>query len=120
MHNVQAGVYAEEETRRLVGAFDSVFYSLADKRLHFLPRESDPQKIPGAYEFPREFRKLRTAVVQFLVDAGRPSQLRASPFLRGFYFSGVRPVTVQDTPLPTATAAPSSASAKAAGHATGM
>ena len=53
MHNVQAGVYAEEETRRLVGAFDSLFYSLADKRLHFLPRESDPQKIPGAYEFPR-------------------------------------------------------------------
>ena len=70
MHNVQAGVYAEEETRRLVGAFDSLFYSLADKRLHFLPRESDPQKIPGAYEFPREFRKLRNAVVQFLVDVG--------------------------------------------------
>ena len=108
MHNVQAGVYAEEETRRLVGAFDSLFYSLADKRLHFLPRESDPQKIPGAYEFPREFRKLRNAVVQFLVDVGRPSQLRTSPFLRGFYFTGVRPVTVQDTPLPTATAAASS------------
>ena len=44
MRNVQAGVYAEEETRRLVGAFDSLFYSLADKRLHFLPRESDPQR----------------------------------------------------------------------------
>ena len=102
MRNVQAGVYAEEETRRLVGAFDSLFYSLADKRLLFLPRESDPQKIPGAYEFPREFRKLRNAVVQFLVDVARPSQLRTSPFLRGFYFTGVRPVTVQDTPLPTA------------------
>jgi type VI secretion system protein ImpL len=120
IRNVQAGVYAEEETRRLVGSFDSLFYSLADKRLNFLPRESDPQKVPGAYEFPREFRKLRNAVVQFLVDVGRPSQLRASPFLRGFYFTGVRPVTVQDSPLPTATAAPSSASAKAAGHATGM
>ena len=119
MHNVQAGVYAEEETRRLVAAFDSLFYSLADKRLHFLPRESDPQKVPGAYEFPREFRKLRNAVVQFLVDVGRPSQLRTSPFLRGFYFTGVRPVTVQDTPLPTAP--PSSRQkAQASGHATGM
>ncbi len=118
IHNVQAGVYAEEETRRLVAAFDALFYSLADKRLHFLPRESDPQKVPGAYEFPREFRKLRNAIVQLLVDIGRPSQLRTSPFLRGFYFSGVRPVTVQDTPLPTATPSPSAA--KASGHATGM
>ncbi len=119
MHNVQAGVYGEEETRRLVAAFDSLFYSLADKRLHFLPRESDPQKLPGAYEFPREFRKLRNAVVQLLVDIGRPSQLRTSPFLRGFYFSGVRPVVVQDTPLPAATPMPAR-SAQASGHATGM
>ena len=120
MRNVQTGVYAEEETRRPVGAFDALFFSLADKRLQFLPRESDPQKIPGVYEFPREFRKIRNALVQFLVDVARPSQLRTSPFLRGFYFTGVRPVTVQDTPLPTATAAPSSTQAKAAGHATGM
>ena len=118
LHNVQAGVYAEEETRRLVSAFDALFYSLADKRLMLLPRESDPSKTPGAYEFPREFRKLRNSIVQLLVDIGRPSQLRTSPFLRGFYFTGVRPVTVQDTPLPNA--APSASTAKAAGHATGM
>ena len=119
MSNVQAGVYAEEQTRRLTTSFDSLFYSLADKRLHFLPREGDPQKVPGAYEFPREFRKLRNAVVQFLVDVARPSQLRTSPFLRGFYFSGVRPVAVQDTPLPSASA-PSAKAAQASGHATGM
>ena len=111
-------MYAEEETRRLVSAFDALFYSLADKRLMLLPRESDPSKTPGAYEFPREFRKLRNSIVQLLVDIGRPSQLRTSPFLRGFYFTGVRPVTVQDTPLPNA--APSASTAKAAGHATGM
>jgi len=92
-----AGIYAEEETRRLSTAFDGVFYALADRRNDFLPRENDPQKAPGAYEFPREFRKLRTTAVQFLVDLCRPSQLRASPFLRGFYFSGVRPVIVHDT-----------------------
>jgi type VI secretion system protein ImpL len=118
MSNLQAGVYAEEQTRRLTSAYDSLFFSLSDKRLHFLPRETDATKTPGAYEFPREFRKLRNAVVQFLVDVCRPSQLRTSPFLRGFYFSGVRPVTVQDTPLPTA--APTAQKAQASGHATGM
>ncbi len=91
------GVYAEEETRRLSRAFDEVFYSLADHRIAFLPRENDAQKVPGAYEFPREFRKLRATLVQFLVDLCRPSQLRASPFLRGFYFSGVRAVVVQES-----------------------
>lgn len=96
------GVYAEQEAQRLTQAFDAIFHSLADKRIEFLPRESDAGKIPGAYEFPREFRKLRTPIVQFLVDLCRPSQLRVSPFLRGFYFCGVRPVTVQDTPLAAA------------------
>ena len=91
------GVYAEEETKRLTAAFDSIFYSLADHRATFLPRESDLQKLAGAYEFPREFRKLRPGLVQFLVDVCRPSQLRASPFLRGFYFSGVRPVIIQES-----------------------
>jgi type VI secretion system protein ImpL len=94
-----SGVYAEEESKRLSTAFDQIFYSLADHRVAFLPRENDSQKIPGAYEFPREFRKLRNGLVQFLIDLCRPSQLRASPFLRGFYFSGVRPVIVQDAPV---------------------
>jgi type VI secretion system protein ImpL len=95
----RSGVYAEEESRRLSAAFDGIFYSLADQRVALLPRENDPQKIAAAYEFPREFRKLRNGVVQFLVDLCRPSQLQVSPFLRGFYFSGVRPVLVQDTPV---------------------
>ncbi|MBN1566679.1 MAG: hypothetical protein JXA73_02455 [Acidobacteria bacterium] len=93
------GIYAEEETRRLSAAFDGIFYSLADHRIAFLPRENDAAKVSGAYEFPREFRKLRNTLVQFLVDLCRPSQLRISPFLRGFYFSGVRPIIVQDVPV---------------------
>jgi type VI secretion system protein ImpL len=93
------GIYAEEETKRLSAAFDGISYSLADHRIAFLPRENDAQKVPSAYEFPREFRKLRNSLIQFLVDLCRPSQLRISPFLRGFYFSGVRPVIVQDVPV---------------------
>ncbi|MCZ2075148.1 MAG: hypothetical protein LC130_09140 [Bryobacterales bacterium] len=101
------GVYAEEETRRLTAAFERLFHSLCDKRIHFLARENDPAKLSGTYEFPREFRKIRTLAVQFLVDLCRPSQLRASPFLRGFYFSGVRPVLVSESaPVPAAPSQP--------------
>jgi type VI secretion system protein ImpL len=101
------GVYAEEESRRLTAAFDGLFHSLCDKRLPFLARENDWSKLPAIYEFPREFRKLRQAAVRLLVDLGRPSQLRVNPFLRGFYFSGVRPVVVtESTPSARLSAAP--------------
>ena len=90
------GVYAERETARLTEAFNGLFYSLCDRRLDFLAREHDPAALPGVYEFPREMRKLRPGVVQFLVDLCRPSQLRSGPFLRGFYFSGVRPIVTQE------------------------
>jgi len=87
-------VYAEQETARITAAFDELGYSMADKRLTYLPREFDMAKRPSLYEFPREFRKLRQMLVQMLVDLCRPSQLRTGPFLRGFYFSGVRPVVI--------------------------
>ncbi len=87
-------VYAEQETARVSAAFDELGYSLSDKRLTYLPREFDMAKRPSVYEFPREFRKLRQMLVQLLVDLCRPSQLRTGPFLRGFYFSGVRPVVI--------------------------
>ena len=96
MRDVHSGIYAEEETRRITEAFNQLFFSLCDNRVVYMPREDDPAVIPGAYEFPREFRKLRGPMVQFLVDICRPSQLRVSPFLRGFYFSGARPVVVSD------------------------
>lgn len=90
------GVYAERETRRLSEVFQELFLSLADKRLQFLPREHRPDNLPGVYEFPREFRKLRSLIVQFLVEVCKPSELQISPLLRGFYFTGVRAVVVQE------------------------
>jgi type VI secretion system protein ImpL len=90
-----SGVYADEETKRLEKAFDELFYSLAEKRVDLLSIGS-PEKLPGIYEFPRELRKLRKVVVQFLVDLARPSQLNVNPFLRGFYFSGVRATVIED------------------------
>ena len=87
-----AGVYSELEAKRLTKACSSLYYSLADHRPGLLSRENNPDKLPGIYEFPREFNKLTKQIVQFLVDLGRPSQLRVSPFLRGFYFTGLRVV----------------------------
>ena len=97
-----SGVYAEEETARLTGLFEQLYRSLCNFRPPILARENEPQRLPGTYEFPREFKKLRPALIQFLVDLCRPSQLTVGPFLRGFYFSGVRPVIVNEVASPVA------------------
>ncbi len=89
--------YAEEQSARLTQSFNRLFYSLCDHRPEFLARENDNLSAASIYEFPREFRKLRSALVPMLVELCRPSQLSIGPFLRGFYFSGVRPVIVQET-----------------------
>ncbi|MBV8551411.1 MAG: hypothetical protein JOY54_08930 [Acidobacteriaceae bacterium] len=90
-------IYTEEQSDRLTQAFHTLYASLAAKRPDYLIREHDESKLPGTYEFPREFRKLRNGLVPFLVELCRPSQLRSTPFLRGFYFTGVRPVTITET-----------------------
>ncbi len=86
------GVYAEQETKRLSGAFNSMFYSLAECRPGLLYRERSSERLPGIYEFPRELQKRIAIATQFLVDLCRPSHLRTSAFLRGFYFTGIRQV----------------------------
>jgi type VI secretion system protein ImpL len=86
------GVYAEQETKRLTAAFNSIFYSLAECRPGLLYRERNAEKLAGIYEFPRELQKRIPIATQFLVDLCRPSHLRSGPFLRGFYFTGIRQV----------------------------
>jgi type VI secretion system protein ImpL len=92
----QQGSYGEQQTQRITRAFQDLYYSLCDKRPAYLAREHDAAKLPNVYEFPREFSKLRGLLVAFLVDLCRPSQIGTSPFLRGFYFTGIRPVTIPD------------------------
>ncbi len=114
---VPEGVYAEQATQGLTAAFNNLFFALAERRMDFLAREHAPEKLPGAYEFPREFRKLRPGLVQCLVDLAKPSQLRAAPFLRGFYFSGVRPVVVEEVaPAAMEVRQPSPESGSATGY----
>ena len=120
MRDVRAGgVYGEEQTARLTADFERLFRSLADARPEFLGRETDATKQPGAYEFPREFRKIRPAMVQFLVDLCQPSQLTVGPFLRGFYFTGVRPVVINEA-APVAAAPQAQGGYGSAASATGL
>ncbi len=91
-----AGTWAEREKDRLAGSFEEMFQSLAERRLEVLDRAGSTEGNGAAYEFPREFRKLAPTAIDFLVELCRPSQLRVSPFLRGFYFTGVRPVVVEE------------------------
>jgi type VI secretion system protein ImpL len=99
------GIYAEEETIRVGAAFEKLFRQLCNARPTFLSRETDPMQLAGMYEFPREFRKVHQGLVRFLVELCRPSQLTVAPFLRGFYFSGVRPIMVNEL-APATPAAP--------------
>jgi type VI secretion system protein ImpL len=120
MRDVRAGgVYGEEQTARLTADFERLFHSLADARPEFLGRETDAAKQPGTYEFPREFRKIRPAMVQFLVDLCQPSQLTVGPFLRGFYFTGVRPIVINEA-APVAAAPQSQSGYGSAASATGL
>ena len=85
------GAYDEEQAARLNAALDELYFSLSRRRPDFLAREGDADRLPGIYEFPREFRNLRTAAANFMLDLCRPSQLSAAPFLRGFYFPASAP-----------------------------
>jgi type VI secretion system protein ImpL len=103
-----AGSYVDRASDRLNEAFQRIFHSLAGRRLEILAREHETEIAGKAYEFPRELRKVAAPAVSFLVELCRPSQLQVSPFLRGFYFTGVRAVVHDE-------AAPVSAAHSAAG-----
>jgi len=83
-------VWAEAESKRLGRLFQSIFLRLSRRRLVALAAETDARRKPAIYQFPREFKKLRTPVIQFLVDVFKPHPLEAGPSLRGFFFVGVR------------------------------
>jgi len=94
------GLYGEREFQRISAAFEVLSQSLAEKRAPLLARERDSAQRGDLYEFPREFRKIIPVASQFLLELCRPSQLQVNPVLRGFYFTGVRPVVVRDGAVP--------------------
>ena len=103
--DLESTAYGERQTRKLGRAFQRLYQALGRARLRLLPREADPEARLSAYEFPRELNKLKEPIVQLLVELGRPGQFGEGPRLRGFYFSGVRAVSVS-TPGQAAEARP--------------
>ena len=85
-------VYNEAENKRLSEAFNQLYCTLAEHRLTFLGRETDAKAKPSVYEFPRELKRLRGSLIDWLVEIFRPNPLQPGPVLRGFYFTGVRQV----------------------------
>ena len=85
-------VFAEAQAKRLTRGFRLLYHSLAERRLTHLALEGTAVRRPAIYEFPREFKRIRGPLVQFLTDAFRPDLLRLGPVLRGYYLTGVREV----------------------------
>jgi len=94
------GTDASSETKdTLTAGLNKLYLSLADKRLEFLEREKATVKRPAIYEFPREFKRLRGPLVQFLVDIFRVNPLQPNPRLLGVFFTGTRKVLGQTSDL---------------------
>ncbi len=109
-----SGVYAEQATGEVTSALDQILFSLSEYRMELLSRETDQRNVDPVYEFPREFRKLRNHLASYLVELARPSHLNANPYLRGFYFTGVRAQVVEQmgtAPAQTPYAQPADAGA---------
>ena len=90
------GLYTEQATALIGARFDQLLYALAEFRLDILSRGGELQELARAYEFPRDLRKLRAGVVSFLAEVARPSQIGVNPFLRGFFFAGMRAHLIED------------------------
>ncbi len=97
--------YEQEEKGAVSAAFERLYQSLADRRLTLLARQLESRQAPLTYEFPREFKKLRPILTSMLVEICRPGASRTTPFLRGFYFTGVRPLLVSGPVSPREEAA---------------
>ena len=85
-----SGLYAEKAMAEVTSSLDRLIFSLGEYRLELLSREPDQRNVDPVYEFPREIKKLRNNLAAYLVELARPSHLNANPYLRGFYFTGVR------------------------------
>jgi type VI secretion system protein ImpL len=83
---------ADAEAKRLTRSFNALYQALVDRRLTHLAHEGNRNRRPAIYEFPREFKRLRAAAVEFMTDVYRPRPLHPGPVLCGFYLTATREV----------------------------
>jgi len=91
-----SGLYTEQATALISTRFDQLLFALSEFRIEVLSRGGELQDLARAYEFPRDLRKVRPGIVSFLAEVARPSQIGVNPFLRGFFFTGMRAHMVED------------------------
>jgi type VI secretion system protein ImpL len=78
----------ESPPKLLTAAFRELYRSIAARRLTVMAEEPQTRLRAGVYEFPRELKKIRASLVQFLAEAYRSDGTDRCPVLRGFYFTG--------------------------------
>jgi type VI secretion system protein ImpL len=91
-----SGLYTERAMALVGEHIDRLLFALSEFRLEVLSRGGELPNLAHAYEFPRDLGKLRAGMISFLTEVARPSQVGVNPFLRGFFFSGMRAQLVED------------------------
>lgn len=95
---VAKGEVAEPDNAELLRVFNDVYISLANLRTLVLNQDVDPPKKARIYQFPREFRRMRQAMVDFLGGVMQQRDLKHGLLARGYFFSGRREVEVSGHP----------------------
>jgi type VI secretion system protein ImpL len=80
---------ADAASKRIANSFRILYRAIADRRILCLAQEPDIKVRAAIYEFPRELKRIRASLVQFLTDAFRRGLPDPGPFLRGYYFTAV-------------------------------
>jgi len=75
--------------KQITHSFRVLYRAIADRRIMCLAQEPDTNVRAAIYEFPRELKRIRSSLVQFLTDAFRRGLPDPGPFLRGYYFTAV-------------------------------
>jgi type VI secretion system protein ImpL len=85
----ESGATAGAGAKALINSFRTLYRAIAERRIVYLASEPDTTARAAIYEFPRELKRIRSSLVQFLTDAFRGGLAEPGPWLRGYYLTGV-------------------------------
>jgi type VI secretion system protein ImpL len=79
----EAVATADAGARRITNSFRVLYRAIADRRILYLAQEPDTRVRAAIYEFPRELKRIRSSLVQFLTDTFRPGLADPGHIVRG-------------------------------------